>query len=169
MRRKEIYWLLGTITLVLILNLAIFGIDGFKTDSTFSLNVHDTYYVVENIQFLFPLFVLMFFCVYSIRTLGRNFKNLTANLILMIVTILLILVITGLNSIVDSLVQQTSGWTTYPPLSSEEIVSEIEPGVKPYENNFGVFSNAMLIIHIVLLILLGYCGFKTGLNYKRKE
>ncbi|MEK6155676.1 hypothetical protein WIW50_20620 [Flavobacteriaceae bacterium 3-367] len=165
MRRKEIYWLLGTIALVLILNLAIFGIDGFKTDSTFSLNVHDTYYVLANVQFLLLLFILIFFGVYSIRTLGRNFKNLTANLILMIASILLILLIASVNSIIDSLIQQTSGWTIYPPLGSEEI----EPEVKPYENNFEVFSNTMLIVQILLLILLGYCGFKTGLNYKRRE
>ena len=164
LKRKEIYWLTGTIAFVLIMNYAHFGTDGFKSYSNVDINIHDTYFVIANIHFVLLFSVLIFFGVYLFRTLKRNFKNLTANLILMISTILLILVLIRINSIVDALIQQTSSWTIYPPLSAGENKTEIEPK----ESNFEILANVLFLIQILLLIFLTYCGFKTGRNYKQK-
>ena len=81
----------------------------------------------------------------------------------MISTILLILVLIGIDSIVDALIQQTSSWTIYPPLSAGENKTEIEPK----ESNFEILANVLFLIQILLLIFLTYCGFKTGRNYKQ--
>lgn len=163
MKRKEIYWLIGTIAFVLIMNFVLFGTDEFKSDSTLDLNIHDTYFVITNVHFVLLFSVLIFFGVYLFRTLKRNFKNLTANLILMISIILLILVLIGIDSIVDALIQQTSSWTIYPPLSAGENKTEIQPK----ESNFEILANVLFLIQILLLIFLTYCGFKTGRNYKQ--
>jgi len=165
LRKKETFWLIGTIILVLILNTLIFGIDGLKSDSTLDINVHDTYFVIANFHFILLLGVLVFFGIYLIRTLHRNFKNLTANLILIISTILLIIILNGISAIVETFIQQTSGWTIYPPLSAGEGIEEIEPK----ENNFGILSSVLFYTQILLLIFLAYCGFKTGINYKRTK
>lgn len=167
LRKKEIFWLIGTIILVLILNTLIFGIDGLKSDSTLDINIHDTYFVIANFHFILLLGVLVFFGIYLIRTLRRNFKNLTANLILMISTILLILTLNGINTIVDNFIQQTSGWTIYPPLSAG--MEQIEQEIEPKKNNFGILSSVLFYTQIILLIFLAYCGFKTGLNFRRTE
>lgn len=165
MKKKETYWLIGTTILVLILNTLIFGIDGLKTDSTLDINIHDTYFVIANFHFILLLGVLVFFGIFLVRTLRRNFKNLTANLILMISTILLILVLIGIDSILDALIRQTTSWTIYPPLSA----GEVEPDFEPKENNLGILSSVLFFIQIFLLIFLAFCGYKTGRNYKRNE
>ncbi|WP_452225822.1 hypothetical protein [Lacinutrix cladophorae] len=165
MRKKEIFWLIGTTILVLILNTLIFGIDGLKSDSTLDINIHDTYFVIANFHFILLLAVLVFFGIYLVRTLRKNFKNLTANLILIISTILLILVLIGIDSILDAFIRQTTSWTIYPPLSA----GEIEPEIEPKENNLEILSSVLFYTQILLLIFLAYCGFKTGRNYKRNE
>ena len=111
----------------------------------------------------------MFFGIYLIRTLRRNFKNLTANLILMISTILFIIILNGISTIVENFIQQTSGWTIYPPLSTGNGIEQFEQEIEPKENNFGILSSVLFYTQILLLIFLAYCGFKTGLNYKRNE
>nr|WP_288932113.1 hypothetical protein [uncultured Allomuricauda sp.] len=84
MKKKETFWILGTICFILIIILWIFGIDGLTLESVTDINVHDTYYVIANIHLIVLLTTLVFFGVYLIRMLKRNFKNLTANLIFMI-------------------------------------------------------------------------------------
>ncbi|WP_147297800.1 hypothetical protein [Seonamhaeicola aphaedonensis] len=165
MNKKEIYWLIGTIVLVLILNLIIFGIDGFKSESVTDINVHDTYFVIANYHFILLFGISIFFAVYLIRVLRQNFKNLMANLVLIISTILLSIIMGGISTIVDSFAQLFSGATIYPPLSTGEMEHKIENN----ENNFGLITSVIYIIQIVLLIFLAYCGFKTGLNYNKVE
>lgn len=160
MKKKETFWLIGTVSFVLTLILWIFGISGLKSDSVTDLNVHDTYYVIANIHLIIPMVTLIFFGVYLIRMLRRNFKNLTANLIFMISDITLILIFTFLISLVNS-IREIPGSTEYPPLSSGIV-----------ENTGNGWNNAfyiLLIIQLILIILLTISGIKTGRNYNRNE
>ncbi|MDO1512377.1 hypothetical protein Q2T41_06880 [Maribacter confluentis] len=156
MRKKEIYWLVGTIGLVLILTLTLFGLDGFKTDSTLDINIHDTYFVIANFHFVTLLFVFTFFVVYLLRTIRRNFKNTTANFILIMVTILLVLII-----------GKTIGMLDFFSLPSDD-------GTYVQDNNpvgqiMRILSKILFGFQIGLLCLLAYCGFKTGRNYNSEE
>ena len=160
MRKKETFWLIGTITFLLILIIGLFGIDGLKFDTVTDINFHDTYYVIANIHLIVLIFSLTFFGVYLIRMLRRNFKNLTANLIFMISDISLILIFTFLISLVNS-IREIPGSTEYPPLSS----GIVENGGNGWNNAYYV----LLIIQLILIILLAISGIKTGLNYKRTE
>lgn len=152
MNRKEIYWLVGTFVFVLILTLVIYGLDGFKNDSTWDINIHDTYFVIANFHLIPLIFVFTFFVVYLLRTISRNFKNITVNLILMIVTILFVLVLGKLIGMLDFF----SG-----PTNDETITLD----KSPVAYAIGIVSKVMFVFQIVLLILLAYCGFKTGRNY----
>ena len=145
---------------MLILILWIFGINGLKSDSVTDLNVHDTYYVIANIHLIIPMVTLIFFGVYLIRMLRRNFKNLTANLIFMISDITLILIFTFLISFVNS-IREIPGSTEFPPLS-DGIVENAGNG---WNNAFYI----LLIIQLILIILLTISGIKTGRNYNRNE
>ena len=140
-----------------------FGPSGFRnfdlTGET-DINVHDTYYVIPTIHLFFLITTLIFFCVYLIRMLRRNFKNLTANLIFMISDITLILIFTFLISLVNS-IREIPGSTEYPPLSGGIV-----------ENAGNGWNNAYYIllgIQLILIILLSISGIKTGMNYKRTE
>ena len=145
---------------MLILILWIFGIDGLKSESVTDINVHDTYYVIANVHLIILIVTLIFFGVYLIRMLRRNFKNLTANLIFMISDISLILIFTFLISLVNS-IREIPGSTEYPPLSGGIV-----------ENSGNGWNNAyyiLLITQLILIILLTISGIKTGLNYKRTD
>jgi len=152
LKRKEIYWFVGTIVLVLILILAIFGLDGFKTDTTLVINIYDTYFVISNLHFITLIFVFSFFTIYLLRTIRRNFMNVVANLMLIIITILFVLV---LGKTIETL----------------DFFSEpLNKGALPlHKNPVGTvmrrLSTSTFAFQIGLLILLAYCGFKTGQNY----
>ena len=160
MKKKETFWLIATIVFVLILILWVFGISGLKSDSVTDINVHDTYYVIANIHLIIPMVTLIFFGVYLIRMLRRNFKNLTANLIFMISDITLILIFTFLISLVNS-IREIPGSTEYPPLSG----GIVENAGNGWNNAFYI----LLIIQLILIILLTISGIKTGRNYNRNE
>lgn len=140
-----------------------FGPSGFRsfdlTGDT-DINVHDTYYVIPTIHLLILITSLIFFGVYLIRMLRRNFKNLTANLIFMISDITLILIFTFLISLVNS-IREIPGSTEYPPLSS----GIVENAGNGWNNAFYI----LLIIQLILIILLTISGIKTGRNYNRNE
>jgi len=168
-KKKELFWFIGTIIFVLILTFLIFGIEGLKSNSAFDINIHDTYFVLTNFQFILLFGVLIFFGVYLVRALRRNFKNITANLILIISTILLLIIVSRISTIAENFIQQTYNWTIYPPLSTDEGIEQIEQEINPRENPFEVILSGLFYLQILLLIFLAYCGFKTGLNYKRTE
>ena len=145
---------------MLILIFWIFGISGLKSDSVTDINVHDTYYVIANIHLIILMVTLIFFGVYLIRMLRRNFKNLTANLIFLISDITLILIFTFLISLVNS-IREIPGSTEYPPLSG----GIVENAGNGWNNAYYI----LLIIQLILIILLTISGIKTGLNYKRTK
>ncbi len=156
MKRKEVFWLIGTLGLVLVLMLVLFGLDGFKTDSTFDINIHDTYFVIANFHLVLLLLVFTFFTVYLFRTIKQGFKNFTANLILMIVIILFIIVLGKAIGMMDFFSTPTNN----------EIFIE---GKNPVGNALSILSKFMLAIQIGLLVSLSYCGFKAGRNYNMEK
>ena len=150
MRKKETFWLIETISFLLILIIGIFGIEGLKSDAITDINVHDTYYVITNIHLIIPIITLTFFSVYLVRMLRWNFKNLIANLIFMISDITMILIFTFLISLASSL-REIPETTIYPPLS----------GIHNIEQTGNGWNNAYYILFSILM-----SGVITGLNYK---
>ncbi|SFR64121.1 hypothetical protein [Maribacter stanieri] len=150
MSRKEIIWLVGTAGLFLVLTLILFGIEGFNINSTFDINIHDTYFVIANVHLVLLLFVFIFFTVYLLRAVRNRFKNITANLILIIVTILVAAVLGKTIGMLDFF----SG-----PPNNESVVG----------NALKIISRILFTVQIGLLVLLAYSGFKTGRNYNAEK
>tara|TARA_R110001592_G_scaffold164565_1_gene398707 strand:+ start:112 stop:582 length:471 start_codon:yes stop_codon:yes gene_type:complete len=148
--RKEIIWLVGTAGLFLVLTLILFGIEGFNINSTFDINIHDTYFVIANVHLVLLLFVFIFFTVYLLRVVRNRFKNITANLILIIVTILVAAVLGKTIGMLDFF----SG-----PPNNESVVG----------NALKIISRILFTVQIGLLVLLAYSGFKTGRNYNAEK
>lgn len=161
MRKKETFWLIGTISFLLILLIGIFGIEGLKSDAVTDINVHDTYYVITNIHLIIPIITLTFFSVYLVRMLRWNFKNLIANLIFMISDITMILIFTFLISLASSL-REIPEATIYPPLSG---IQNIEQAGNGWNNAYYI----LFSIQPILIIMLVMSGVITGLNYKRTK
>jgi len=146
---KEIFWLIGTAIFALIIIFLIFDLDSLSPGSTMDINIHDTYFIMPTSYFVVLLLILIFFGVYLIRMLRRNFKNKSANVIFLIVNILLVIKLTQTIYILNAFAQ------------SAENETEMESGLM-------AFSNVLLTTQVFLLILLGFSGIKTGLNYKNK-
>ena len=153
MNRKEIFWLIGTVGLVLVLTLVLFGLDGFNPDSTFDINIYDTYFVIANIQMVPLIMIFTFFIIYFFRTIRQSFRNTTSNFILIIATILFVIVLGRTIGILDFFGRPTN-------------YTEIIGNKNPVGDALTILSNSLFIIQISLLLLLVYSGFKTGQNYK---
>jgi len=129
----------------LIFNLLIFGIDSLLADSTLDINIHDTYFVIANFYLILILGVLVFFCLYLSRAILEKFKNLTANLILIISTIVLILILNRISTIFENFFFQNSGWTIKPPINSGKGLEQFEHEFESNNNNFGIISSVFFI------------------------
>jgi len=160
LKKKETFWSIGTILFVIVFFFGPSGFRNFDLTGETDINVHDTYYVIPTIHLFILISTLIFFGVYLIRMIRRNFKNLTANLIFMISDITLILIFTFLISLVNS-IREIPGSIEYPQLSDGIV-----------ENAGNGWNNAYYIllgIQLILTILLSISGIKTGMNYKRTE
>ena len=153
------YWLLGTLGLVFVLTILLFGVDGFKMDSTLDINIHDTYFVIANFHCIVILFVATFFWVYFFRSIRMKFKNPVANLVFLISIVLAVL----LNSEIISFLKAIH----YPRNDFDNSANEI--GRNEVAVIMAIFAKVLFGIQIVLLTLLTYVGFKTGRNYKLKR
>lgn len=164
--KKELFWFLGTLLITVILNLFLFGFEGFAKNSTLDVNIHDTYFVIENKHIIITLTLLLLFIVYTVRALAKKFKNQVINVILILLTLALILLINSFAFLIEQLVQATTSWTIYPPLSQLE--SEAQQPKSQY-NNINVLSNLVFVIQILLLLWLMFISFITGINFQSKK
>jgi hypothetical protein len=152
-----------TIIFILLIYFLIFGKEGFKSESTFDLNTHDTYLVISNIHFIFTLSILLFFGVYLVRSLNTKFKNLIVNIILMISTILLIITLMNIFPFIEIINEKKSGWTINPPLS----VNDLKIEKKIEKNNIRILSYIIFIFQLLLVMFLVYLVFITRRNFRK--
>lgn len=150
---------MGSIVLVLIISLTIFGINGLKPNAVTTLNVYDTYFVVQNIYLVILIAIFLIFAVYLIRMVYLKFKNPTVNLIFMVTDIALILSFTFLISWVKSILE-IQGTTDYPPLSGGS--------VETIGNGWNIAYPILFGVQFILLLLLLISGIKTKRNYRPK-
>lgn len=161
--KRELLWFLGTSVLAFAISLLFINIEGPLVDSTLDINIHDTYFVIQDVHAVSLLTIFVFFGIYLIRTLRAKFTNLTANWVLITSTVLLILALTELKSILEFFAHYTSNWTINPPPSTEEI----QPIVEPQKSGFDTVVSLLFYVQIALLIFLVHCGYKTGQNSQR--
>lgn len=152
MKQKEFFWLIGTTGFVLILNFILFGIDMFKPGLMVDLNIHDTYFIISKTHVVLIISLCIFFNVYLIRMLRRNFKNLSANLIFISIGLLSIWMLTGVTSMVSGYI---------------EVTKTTDYNLNITTNAFEVAATILYIYQLIVVALIVLCGFKTGINYKQ--
>jgi len=163
--KKEINWLIGTFSFILVVCFVVFGSKFLEADSTINFRIQDTYIGIPNYQFVILFSILVFFGVNLVRSVSNKFKNYTSSFILLVSIILLILTFTAINTIIDLPIQHTSEWTVYSPSDSKGIKPDIEQKMLI----FGALSNIVLTVQTLLLILLVIIGFKIGRNSNKIE
>ena len=160
MKRKEIVWLITTFGFSIIVCLILLGLDCFNSTSKTDINIHDTYFVVEKKELSLLIIKLTFFFVYLFRILREKFKNTTANVFFMIANFFMNISIVGLFSLIKSFAR-SSGVIENTANKSEILDSG--------SSEYIILWTLFLFFQILLLISLGYVGFKTGVNHKKNE
>ena len=107
--KKELFWLIGTFLCSIVLNLGIFGSDLFDKNTTFDINIHDTYFVFAYMHIAICVCVLLFFTIYLIKILKNRFNNIFSNSVFIISTILFILIINIIRGLLNSFNLNISG------------------------------------------------------------
>ena len=64
-KHRELFWLLGTITLVLLGHFLLFGKQGFVEGGTADINIHDTYLIFPNVDMILLLGVFLFLIFFT--------------------------------------------------------------------------------------------------------
>lgn len=160
MKKKELFWLLGTILFTISINFLLFGSDGLPSESTFNINIHDTYLVIDHLLLILLLSVFIFFNLYLVRVLLQKFKNTTTNLIFLISNVLLILIFTKILLIIHSISNIPS------VIASTNAGDEI---ILQENDTLNVIINICYSVQMLLVLLLAFFGFKTGLHYKNNN
>lgn len=147
----ETKWLILSLVLTFFSALIIFGRSIFS--EYVDLHIHDTYLVISALFFTLPLFFLINFLIYFIRTLKYRFSNSIINLILLLSGLLLILFISLLIHTIPP--QFQTGWTVYPPLSG---LKENSPSL--FDQARIIISGIALIIQVFISVILLYTTYR---------
>lgn len=147
---KEIIWLI-------IILLPTFFL--YTQEDTISINVYDTYYVMDRLTFIAVIFILLGFLVYGVRSLAYKFRDNFINIIFLIFTVIVALLWIELIIINDKL-SSSGGWTLYPPLSAQPQEIEHE------EHYFIAKESVMLIIETAIISIALYTTYRMGKNKK---
>lgn len=91
--------------------------------------------------------------------LRRNFKNKTANLIFLIANVLLVLKLTQLMYMLGAFTR--AGGIIEPSAPGNETITN-------FGNWISTFSEILLVIQALLLILLAFCAMKVGRHLNNK-
>ncbi|TDQ32967.1 hypothetical protein [Zeaxanthinibacter enoshimensis] len=144
MKKKEWYYLLGTLSGGIGLGILLLGTESLKANSHTAFNLYDTYYDFPSFYAHIAIVVLSFFVIYLGRMVYNNFRITVVNLVFIAATILMMTLICGLTTILKDAVQA---------VGQTDIMSG--------EDWSGNLHNLLTISQGVLLSLLGISGIKT--------
>ncbi len=154
----EILYFFSSIIISFIVFHFTFSLTNLQTESVLDINIHDTYFVIQKIEFL-PLFTLIcLYVIYLIRVIIQRFKSRSTLWIYSIISLLLIIFFPNILSFVLSL-SVGPGWTVNPPLSA------LEPQVEPKENVFDTIFSILYSSYIIIIFLGAFGIFKLGKLY----
>jgi heme/copper-type cytochrome/quinol oxidase subunit 1 len=155
----EILWLLGCIAFTIIIGLLFFGKAIFEKD--IDINLHDTYFVIENQQFFIYFFTIFSFSLYFIKENRHSFNRKLPLVIFLILGLGFNILLIRASPIATFFNPWRSGWTVYPPLSVKAKPIEVN-AIKGFAATFITPFNALLAIQIFVIALMLYAAYKYG-------
>ncbi|MFC4818472.1 hypothetical protein [Flavobacterium sp. GCM10023249] len=156
--KTEILYFFTAIVLTLITFHFVFGLTNFKTENSFDINIHDTYFIINKMDVLpyYSIACLHFF--YAIRVMIQKGSYRLVSGIFIILNLILILIFPSILSFADSL-SADSGTIIYPPLSA---ISPVE--IK--ENIFNTIYTVLYSIYIALVLFTAFGIYKLGKSHQ---
>lgn len=153
---KGIPWVLLSIILGFIFSF-IFGINLLKSDSTFDINIYDTYFVLEGIWFFYFFTFFFLSLIYVFRNIHQKFKNYYSFWILTISGILLVFILSKAIAIIGRLFISDFNNPT-------KILTEIDQEILSI---WSYLSNIFHSLQILVVSTLLFTSYKTGLNSRK--
>lgn len=150
MRKKELYWLVGTLVGVIIINILFFGVQVLQLNGSFGINVHDTYFVVSNGHLFLLTAAWVFLGVYLVRMFWARFRNIAANSVFIVSGIFCILILSHVMKPLNEYALSTGAGAHNLPIN---------------ENILNGFSLALSITRIVIIALVAFAMIKTRKKY----
>lgn len=157
----DVVWLILSLVLTTLLALFLFGQTFLSGE--LDLHLHDTYFVISRWLILTPLFLLVTFIIFFIRTFRNKFEMTFSNWILLLSGLLLVIALTILIKVFSQFT--FGGWTMYPPLSAlgpDQVPEVKEDPVTTFITNF------LTVVQAIVLVVLAFATFRWG-TLKHRE
>lgn len=141
--------------IIIVLIFIAIGLSAIE-DSALDINIHDTYFVVDNFQMVVLGCVFLFFFIYLIKVLFGNFKNNFDNIAFTVAIVLMIFLISQVTLVFNSLIIHYE--EMIPSLQNTSSVGSTT------KDTFSVLSNSMLVFQLIFILLGLFVSYKIGRN-----
>ena len=128
---------------------------------TLDINLHDTYFVIEQSAVIIPIFLAFTTIVYLTKEGLHRYKRNLQNLILVIANLLFLIMVYPFSAFLDMMPKP--GWTVYPPLPA--LPNEIGAAYGKEEGTLHFIKQATPIVVIIFMLILVITAILTGKNW----
>jgi hypothetical protein len=154
----ELSWLCISLALSTILAFIIFGRRLFSGIT--ELHLFDTYFVLDSLHALLPVFLVVTFAVYGIKVFRSSFSQAFSNWILLLTGLAVIITFTFFIELLQSF---AGSLTSYPPLSASGQTQFTKPTPDPAAR---FMITCLNVIQFTVLIILLYTTYRWGKSRK---
>jgi hypothetical protein len=161
--RKEIFYLVGIVAIVMMVRLIHF-LFGKQDPYSFDINLHDTYYVFTVPGSIWVQMTGACFIVYFVRAIITRFANLWILFILAFSSLAVIILLNHQTEIYFAYnnFNKLKGFVDYRVQSNGLPPSLV---LKPVTALYYVY----LVLQLLLVIMIGFIGFMIGVNWNKKR
>jgi len=150
--------------LFVIIWIIVFCLTGtLRLSHEFSINLHDTYFVIAWSKLIILPYLLLVSIVYLIREAFFKYRRLVQNTILLSVLSITLIILLKLNELIINLAPLAAGWTIYPPLSGLPRQNALPTSPSPL---IMTASHILFYFQILLILILVIIAVLTGKNFK---
>jgi len=155
---KEIILLVFVFLIIWLIAFCITGT--IKLNREFSINLHDTYFVIAWPRLIIVPYLFIVTIIYLVREAFFKYNRRLQNIILLVALLLIIVILLILNRFISNIAPETSGWTIYPPLSA---LPKQQAQAAPL---ITASLQILFYLQIFFILLLVIVAILTGKNWK---
>ena len=158
--KKEFLWVLISLLVGYFVNYLIFGKEALYFNQTLDINIHDTYFLVQNFGSICFFEAIFLFVIFLFRYIFFKGRNIWTGVWFLISIIASIVVNHFLISVIDSFVifEMTSDNLNIGKKANNPVVDILL-----------IWSKTIKFIQIGLLMLLSFIAFKIGVKYQMNK